>query len=163
MSGTRTRTVQFEDPEDLAAAARGKSGLELLRQLCAGRAPAAPIQATLGFDLLEVQDGFARYQAEPGEHWFGVTGVAHGGSIASLLDAAMGSAVLTTLGPTVTCAVAGLNVHFTRALTLRTGPLVCEGWVVHRGSRLVTAEARLSDGQQRLLAHGSGTYSVVER
>lgn len=163
MSGTRTRTVHFEDPALLLAAAQGKTGIELLRQLSAGKVPAAPIQTTIGFDLVDVQDGFARFQATPGEHLFGATGVVHGGVVASLLDAAMGAAVMTTLDALSSYAAVGLNVHFTRSLTLRTGRVLAEGWVVHRGSRLVTAEARLNDGQARLLAHGSGTYSLTER
>lgn len=65
MTGLRTRTVDFEDPAALVEAARGKLGIDLLRELCSGKSPAAPIQATLGFDLVEVQDGFARFQATP--------------------------------------------------------------------------------------------------
>jgi uncharacterized protein (TIGR00369 family) len=163
MNGSRTRTVDFEDPAALVEAARGKAGIELLRELCSGRSPAAPIQATLGFDLVEVQDGFARFQATPGEHLFGATGAVHGGVAATLLDSAMGAAVMTTLDAVTSYATANLNVHLTRSISLRTGRVVAEGWVVHRGSRLVTAEARLNDEQGRLLSHGSATYSLSQR
>jgi uncharacterized protein (TIGR00369 family) len=163
MSGTRTRTVDFENPAALLAAARGKAGIDVLRELSAGKVPAAPIQVTLGFDLVDVQDGFARFQCIPGEHLFGATGAVHGGVTATLLDSAMGAAVMTTLDAATAYATANLNVHLTRSISLRTGRMIVEGWVVHRGSRLVTAEARLHDEQGRLLAHGTATYSLTER
>lgn len=163
MKGSRTRTVDFEDPAALLAAAQGRPGIEVLRELSLGKVPAAPIQATLGFDLVDVQDGFAAFQCTPGEHLFGPTGAVHGGIAATLLDSAMGAAVMTTLDGATSYATANLNVHLTRSISLRTGRIVAEGWVVHRGSRLVTAEARLNDAQGRLLAHGSATYSLTDR
>jgi uncharacterized protein (TIGR00369 family) len=163
MSGSRTRTVDFEDPEALVDSARGRLGIDVLRDLCTGRAPAAPIQVTLGFDLVEVQDGFARLQSTPGEHLYGATGTVHSGVVATLLDAAMAAAVMTTLDAVTSYTTTNLNVHVTRSISLRTGRILVEGWVVHRGSRLVTAEARINDEQNRLLAHGTGTYSLGER
>jgi uncharacterized protein (TIGR00369 family) len=163
MGGKRTRTVDFDDPSAAASAAEGKSGIELLRELIAGKLPPAPIQATLGMQLSEVSDGFAKLVLEPGEHLYGSFNVVHGGVTATLLDAAMGAAVLTTLDASTGSSTVTLNVHLTRAVTSRMARVVAEGWVVHRGRRLVTAEARLNDEQGRLLAHGSATYSLTER
>lgn len=137
--------------------------MELLRGLIEGEVPPAPIQATLGMELLEVTDGFAKLGLEPGEHLYGSFNAVHGGVTATLLDAAMGAAVLTTLDAATGCSTVTLSVHFTRAITSRMSRVVVEGWVVHRGSRLVTAEARLNDEQGRLLGHGSGTYALNER
>jgi acyl-coenzyme A thioesterase PaaI-like protein len=75
----------------------------------------------------------------------------------------MSAAVMTTLDAATGHTTAMLTVHLTRAITARTAKVSAEGWVVHRGSRLVTAEARLNDEQGRLLGHGSGTYSLNER
>jgi uncharacterized protein (TIGR00369 family) len=163
MRGKRTRTVQFDDPAAAATATEGKPGLALLEELINGQAPPAPIQATLGMEVTEAGDGFAKLQLQPGEHLYGSFNVVHGGVTATLLDAAMGAAVLTTLDAATGCSTAALSVHFTRAFTARVSRVFAEGWVVHRGSRLVTAEARLTDEQGRLLGHGSGTYSLVDR
>ncbi|RYZ06435.1 MAG: PaaI family thioesterase [Myxococcales bacterium] len=163
MGGKRTRTIQFDDPAAAAATTMGKSGLELLRALIESQVPAAPIQLTLGMELTEVSDGFAKLELEPGEHLYGSFGVVHGGVTGTLLDGAMGAAVLTTLDAKTGCSTVTLSVHFTRAITTRMPRVVVEGWVVHRGSRLVTAEARLKDAQGRLIAHGSGTYALTER
>lgn len=163
MGGKRTRTFDFDDPPSSASAAAGKSGIDFLRELIAGKAPPAPIQATLGFELVEVSDGFAKLVLEPGEHLYGSFNTVHGGVTATLLEAAMGAAVMTTLNAVTGYTTATLTVHATRPMGPRTTKVVAEGWVVHRGSRLVTAEARLSDEQGRLLAHGSSTCALLER
>jgi uncharacterized protein (TIGR00369 family) len=163
MGGKRTRTVEFDDPATVATAGSGKAGLELLRELIESKLPPAPIQVTLGMQLTEASDGFAKLELEPGEHLYGSFNVVHGGVTGALLDAAMGAAVLTTLDAVTGCSTVTLSVHFTRAITTRMTRVVAEGWVVHRGSRLVTAEARLHDDQGRLIGHGSGTYATTER
>ncbi len=163
MSGSKTRTISFDDPTVIAASAAGKKGLELLREMIAGKLQVPPIQATLGFELVEVKDGFARYQLAPGDHLYGALNAVHSGVAATLLDSAMGAAVLTVLDASSGASTAGLTVHLTRAITARSGLVFAEGWVVHRGSRLVTTEGRLNDEQGRLLAHGSATYALTER
>jgi uncharacterized protein (TIGR00369 family) len=163
MGGKRTRTVEFDDPELTAASALGKPGIELLRDLIDGKLPPAPLQVTLGFQLAAVSDGFARFELTPGEHLHNSVGVVHGGVAATLLDSAMGAAVMTTLDAVTGYTTATLTVHLTRAISSRTVKVAAEGWVVHRGSRLVTAEGRLTDEQGRLLAHGMATCALVER
>jgi uncharacterized protein (TIGR00369 family) len=163
MGGSKTRTIEFDDPAVTAAGAVGKKGIDFLRDIIAGKLPPAPIQATLGFELIDVQDGFAKFQMVPGEHLYNPMSSVHGGVAATLLDSAMGAAVLSVLDATTGYSTAGLTVHLTRAITTRMERLVAEGWVVHRGSRLVTTEGRLTDEQGRLLAHGSATCALVER
>ena len=60
MSGNRTRKVDFQDPALTASGAVGKSGLDFLRDIVAGKVPAPPLHATLGFQLVDVADGVAR-------------------------------------------------------------------------------------------------------
>jgi uncharacterized protein (TIGR00369 family) len=163
MAGKRTRTVDFDDPAAIAVAAVGKTGLELLREIIAGKLQAAPIQATLGYSIVEVGDGFAKLQLVSGEHLYGLANVVHSGVAGALLDAAMGAAVMTTLDATTSYTTSTLSVHLTRPISSRASKILAEGWVVHRGSRLVTAEARLNDEQGRLLAHGSATCALAER
>ena len=51
----------------------------------------------------------------------------------------------------------------TRGMTVKTGAFVAEGRVVHRGSRIMTAEGKLLDGEGKLLAHGTTTCMLLER
>jgi len=147
----------------VAVASQGKPGIELLLEAITGKLPTGPLLAALGCQLTEVRDGFARFDLVPSEQLHSPTHAVHGGVPSTLLDAAMGAAVLTTLDGVSGYTTATMTVHVTRAITPRTLKLIAEGWVVHRGSRLVTAEGRLSDEQGRLLAHGSATCALTER
>jgi uncharacterized protein (TIGR00369 family) len=139
------------------------NGLELLRAILTGAHPKAPIQKTLGFDLVAADDGMARFRLVPGEQHYNPMGSVHGGVACTLLDSAMGAAVHSTLGDRHAYATTDVHVHLTRAITAKTGPIVAEGRVVHRGSRLLTAEGRLTDEQGKLLAHATATCLVLER
>src|SRR5438067_13224842 len=85
----RTRTVTWEDPFEVPRAAAGRSGLELLRDVFSGKLPPPPITATMGFRGVEVEDGLAVFEVEPGEHLYNPIGSAHGGFPMPLLDASM--------------------------------------------------------------------------
>jgi uncharacterized protein (TIGR00369 family) len=67
----------------------------------------------------------------------------------TLLDAGVG---YTTLE---------LKTNFVRPITLDTGPIRCEGTVVHGGSRVATAEGKLTDAAGKLLAHGTTTCLIL--
>jgi uncharacterized protein (TIGR00369 family) len=139
------------------------TGLQLLRGIIDGSIPAAPIQRTLGFDLIEAEEGRARFRGQPAEHLYNPMGSVHGGVACTLLDSAMGSAVMSTLDEKSGYTTADLTVHLTRPITTRTGPIVAEGRILHRGSRVATAEGRLTDGEGRLLAHATTTCLIIPR
>ena len=51
-------------------------------------------------------------------------------------------------------------MNFVRPVVVGTGRLRAEGRVIHAGSRLATAEARLTDAAGKLYAHAVGTCLV---
>jgi uncharacterized protein (TIGR00369 family) len=158
---TRTRTHTWSDPLATAAAARSMSGLEFLTAMAAGELAPPPIMSTLGFSGLEVGPGWARFSFTPGEHHYNPVGSVHGGVAATLLDSALGCAVHTTLAAGVGYTTVDLQVSFVRPLTAATGPVRCEGRVIHAGGRVATAEARVTDADERLYAHGTATCLIL--
>jgi uncharacterized protein (TIGR00369 family) len=74
----------------------------------------------------------------------------HGGVLATVLDTAAG------------CTSQDLTVRFLRPVTLASGMLRCEGSVLSRGRRTALAEARLLDGEDRLVAHATSTCLIFE-
>jgi uncharacterized protein (TIGR00369 family) len=163
MDQQRTRHVKWEDPAGIARAAMGRTGVAFLRAILEGAIPPAPIQATLGFDLVAVEEGVVRFRGQPGEHLYNPMGTVHGGVAATLLDSAMGSAVMTTIDEKSAYTTVDLVVHLTRPITATSGPLVAEGRVLHRGGRVATAEGRLIDAEGRLLAHATTTCLITAR
>jgi acyl-coenzyme A thioesterase PaaI-like protein len=58
------------------------------------------------------------------------------------------------------CTSQDLSVKFLRVITLSTGPLRCEGTVLHFGSRTALAEARLSDGHGKLYEQATSSCLI---
>lgn len=159
---TRSRTVNWEDPLGLVAAAQGRSGLELMQELIAGHHPPPPIAQTLGFALIAVAFGEATFSLEPGEHLYNPIGVVHGGVAATLLDSAMGCAVHSTLAAGERYTTLELKVNYVGAILADTGTVTATAKIVHRGGRTATAEARaISERGGKLLAHGTTTCLIM--
>lgn len=163
MSTHRTRTIEWQDPMITAAGARGRTGLGFLRAIIDGTIPPPPIGAALGFELIAAEDNVARFRGLPAEYQYNPMGAVHGGYACTLLDSAMGCAVMTTLDEHTAYTTTDLSIHLTRAITARTGPIIAEGRVIHRGRRVVTAEGRLCDEEGRLLAHGTTSCLLMPR
>jgi uncharacterized protein (TIGR00369 family) len=158
----RTRTHTWEDPSIAAAAAATMSGLEFLTALASGSLPAPPIMSTLGFEGFTVGPGWARFTFTPAEHHYNPIGSVHGGVAATLLDSALGCAVHSTLPVGVGYTTIDLQVSMVRAMTSTTvGPLRCEGRVIHAGSRVATAEGRITGPDERLYASATATCLVI--
>jgi uncharacterized protein (TIGR00369 family) len=159
---SRSRTLVWQDPLPTAAAGATMSGLEYLRAIAAGEMPPPPIAVTMRMRPVELAEGLAVFEGEPGEEHYNPIGVVHGGYAATLLDSALGSAVHTTLPAGVAYTSLGVEVKFVRPLTRDTGRVLCEATVVHRGRRQATAEGRVLAAETRkLLAHGTTTCMIL--
>jgi uncharacterized protein (TIGR00369 family) len=159
----RKRTIEWSDPQATAGAAAGKTGRAFLENIVAGVTPPAPIQHTLGFRLDAVGDGKAQFVGTFGEHMYNPMAGVHGGILATLLDSAMGCAVMSLLDEKTGYTTADLVVHFTRPVTAGTGEFVAKGEVIHRGKRLMTAGGQLLDSNGKLLAHATCTCMLLDR
>jgi uncharacterized protein (TIGR00369 family) len=158
----RSRTVRWADPLKTAARLREMSGIEAMRVLMRGDVPPPPIAATLDLWPVEVEEGRAVFAVRPAEFHYNPIGVVHGGLAATLLDSAMGCAVQTTLPAATGYTTLELHTNFVRPITRDTGPLRCEGVVLHRGRTMATAEGRVVvEATGKLVAHGTTTCAVM--
>lgn len=157
----RSRTTTWTDPTGLADAVRELSGLELFRRLIAGELPMPSIGKTIGFRLIEAEEGRAVFEGEWGEHLLNPAGGLHGGWYGLVLDSAMGCAVHSTLPAGTGYTTLEYKVNITRGVTAESGKLRAEGWVVHRGRRTATAEGRVVDAAGKVYAHGSETCLIL--
>jgi uncharacterized protein (TIGR00369 family) len=158
----RKLTVRWADPAAVLEAARGMSGRQYLEAVARGELPPPPIAELLGMEIVEVGDGRATFATQPHEQHYNPIGVVHGGLAATLLDSAMGCALQSTLETAAGYTTLELKVNFTRPMTSRTGRVFAEAQIVHRGSRVATAEARLISAEDgKLLAHGTSTLLIL--
>jgi uncharacterized protein (TIGR00369 family) len=136
------------------------SGLAFVQGLVDGTLPLNTIAATLGYDIAEAARGRVVVTATPNETHLNPAGTVHGGLAATLLDSAMGLAIQSTLEPGVGSTTLEFKISLVRPITPETGLITAEGVVLTCGRRVGTAEGRITDGDGRLLAHGTTTCLI---
>jgi len=137
------------------------TGRELLQAGVEGKLPLAPMGPVLNFRLVEVGDGTAVFEGEPGPQHLNPLGSVHGGWALTLIDSACGCAAHSTLPAGVGYTTVETKVNFTRAIRPDGATLRTEGRVVSRGRTIITTEARILDADGRLVAHGTSTLMVL--
>ena len=139
---------------------KAMTGLEFVQGLAAGTLPLNRMAQTLGYDVTEADSGRVVTTAQPTDAHLNPAGTVHGGLAATLLDTAMGLAILSTLDKGVSQTTLEFKISLLRPITPETGTIRAEGVVLSRGRRISTAEGRLTDTQGRLLAHGTTTCLI---
>lgn len=158
----RTRTVSWHDPEVFKQGA-SMNGVEFLTAILDGRLPRPPIAELLGFVGLEVEKGRVVFEMKVGEYHYSPLNTVHGGITATLLDTVMGCAVQSVLDAGGGYTTTDLHIRYLRAATIDSGTLRAEGTVVHQGSRVVTAEGRVTDSRGKLIATGTTGCLLLPR
>ena len=135
-------------------------GLGQLQAMVDGVMPPPPIMATLGFTDLRPERGRVVVEMPAAEFHYNPLGGVHGGVISALLDTAAGCAVHSTLEVGEGYTSLDLTVKFLRPVTVDSGLLTAEGLVLQRGRRTALAQAQLTDGQGRLVAHATSSCMI---
>jgi uncharacterized protein (TIGR00369 family) len=157
----RSRTFSWGDPAIGMAVARSLSGLDFVRGVMRGEIPAPPVMDLIEFRLAKVEPGEVTFGFEPAEFHYNPMGSVHGGIVSTLLDSAMGLAVLTQLPAGSGFSTLEVKVNFVRGVSARIGKLLAVGQVVHGGARVASAEGRLVDLQGKLYAHSTTTCLIL--
>ena len=141
---------------------RQMSGLEFVRGLVDGSLPLNTIARTLGYDIVEVEEGRVVISCMPNDSHLNPSGTVHGGLSATLLDSCMGLSIWTTLEKGLAQTTLEFKITLLRPVTPETGLIRAEGTVLNRGRRVGAAEGRLTDAQGKLLAHATTTCLVFD-
>jgi len=143
----------------------GLTGLEQLQRIFSPDHPdrRPGIGKTMGFDVVEIEEGRVVFGATPDERHYNPIGTVHGGFAATLLDSAVGCAVHSVLPAGKGYTTLELKVAYHKAMTTRTGPVRAEGKVVHAGRRAAFAEGRIIGADGVLYATATSTLLVFDR
>ncbi|MCJ8311185.1 MAG: PaaI family thioesterase [Hyphomicrobiales bacterium] len=159
MDGVRAEAgFGLSDP----AVIREMSGLEYLRGILEGRFPAPTISRAMNMRMLEIEEGKVAFCGTPGPDYCNPMGTVHGGYMATLLDSALGCCIHSTCAPGYASTSIDLKVNFVRPVFPHTGRLIARAHVVHPGRQIATTEARLTDENGKLYAHGSQACSIFK-
>ena len=121
------------------------------------------IGKTLGFRVVEIEEGRVVFAGSPGREVYNPIGVVHGGYAATLLDSACGCAVHSQLSADQAYTTLELKVAYHRRDHRETGEVRAEGRVIQMGRRAAFAEAKLTDSAGRLYASATSTLLVMQR
>ena len=159
---TRSRTITWQDPAEAAVQSQGLTGLEILHRISSGLISGPPAAELVGFAPTYVMPGRVVFAYEPREEHYNMLGAVHGGILTTVLDTVMGSAVQSKLEAGIATVTIELKTSFVHPVTLASGILRAEGTVVHPGSRVATAEAKLEGEDGTLYAHASSTWLIYD-
>ena len=141
---------------------KAMSGLEFVQGLVHGTVPLNTFAQTLGYDVTEVLSGRVVVTAVPNGTHLNPSGTVHGGFAATLLDSCMGLAIRSTLEKGFGQTTLEFKVSLVRPITPETGVIKAVGMVLSQGRRVGTAEGQVTDGEGRLLAHGTTTCLIFQ-
>ncbi|WP_296596114.1 PaaI family thioesterase [Phenylobacterium sp.] len=161
MTAAYSHTVTWDPPPERGRYA-GHNGLDVMRRTLAEGGARSPISALMDFDLVRADLGHVVFEGRPGPQHVNPIGIVHGGFAATLLDAALWSAVQTTIEPGQGNTTVDLKVNYFRPMTADMGLVTCEATIVNRGSRIAMAEGRITDRAGKLYAHGASTLMILK-
>ncbi len=145
-------------PQEIA----GMSGKQQLQAAIEGRLPQPAMAKTMSYRLVEVGDGFAALEGEPGPHVLNPTGTAHGGWALALIDSATACACQSLLPPGTNYTTIETKANFSRPIRPDTGRVRAEGRVITHGKQIISAQAKVLSQDGRVLAHGTSTMMVLK-
>lgn len=159
-----TDAIFARGPEDLPTRETllSMSGFDYMQGMLAGRLPHPAIAQIMGYRLDHVAPGRVRFRGAAAFVHTNPFGAVHGGWYGTVLDSALGCAVMTVVPQGRWYTTLEYKVNLTRALPLGT-EVLAEGIVDHAGRTTATARAEIrgcTDG--RLYATGTTTCIILE-
>ena len=144
--------------EELAA----RSGLEIMQDILAGRISGAPIAALSNFRLDAVGDGRVAFRGAPGFDHLNPMGTVHGGWYGTILDSALGCAVMTKTPVGSVYTTLEYKVNIIRPIPPGT-EVIAEAETAHAGRSTAVANGTIRGAEDgRLYATGSTTCIIMK-
>lgn len=159
MSGARGEPLFGPAPD--RASLLALSGLEFMQGMLAGTLPHPGIARPLNYRLWSVEPGRVAFRGTPGPDHLNPVGAVHGGWYGTILDSAMGCAVMTAVPQGRWYTTLEYKVNLTRALPPGTGAEAL-GILDHAGRSTAVARGEVrgvEDG--RLYATATTTCIIL--
>jgi uncharacterized protein (TIGR00369 family) len=152
--------LRWQDPGPLYAARPDNSGLEYLRGMANGEMLRPPVAQALGIEVVAADPGKVRFSMPVHAFLLNHLGFLAGGIVSTVMDVALGCAVLSAVRPDQDIVSVDLRVEFLRPVTADGEEVVVDAEVVHLGRNRALAECRAMDGKGKLVAVGSGNCLI---
>lgn len=120
----------------------------------------AEFTGNLGMETGLMAEGTCEMQLVVDERHLSTAERVHGGVFFTMLDTAMGRAVISVLPEGQGCATVEAKINYFRPV--QRGRLLARATVVSKTRRTAYAEASLLDEDERLVARATGTFFLTE-
>lgn len=118
-----------------------------------------PIAKLIGFRLASYERGRTVFELDAGPQHMNPMGTLHGGILCDLADAAMGTALATTLEDGETFTTIELKINFLKPIWIAR--LTATGKIVRRGRTISLMECDVTDEKGSLVARASSTCMIL--
>lgn len=118
-----------------------------------------PLKSFLNMEMGGGAPGTGVATVDIGPEHLNPNGVVHGAVLFAMVDTAMGKATMSVLDEGKFCSTVELSHRFIRPAS--SGRLTGTATVVKQGRHLVHLEARVIEGDDRLIATAAGTFAVI--
>ena len=120
----------------------------------------SPYFQLLAMKVVEVRPGSSRLEIDLDRKHLQPFGFVHGGVFASIIDAACFWSIFHEIeDPKASATTVDLKVNYLAPAA--SGRLIATGSRIKTGKRLGYAEASVTDGKGKLLAHGTSTLMIL--
>lgn len=153
-----------QNPDEISSRADilSMSGLEFMQRFLKGEIAGAPIAGTLNLNLLDVEEGRVVFAGTPDFGALNPSGAVHGGWYGTLLDSALGCAVMTKVPKGSVYTTLEYKVNITRAIPPGT-TVHCTAWTDHAGRSTSVAHGEIRGAEDgKLYATGSTTCLIMK-
>lgn len=116
-----------------------------------------PLLDTLAIEVVSAAEGTSHLRMTVDERHLRTLDMLHGGVTATLLDTALGYAVMSLAADGFHAVTVQLNVNFTRPAA-KGGLLEAVGRVLHAGSTTAVASGEVRNTDGELIATATGTF-----
>jgi len=119
----------------------------------------SPFLDHMGIEVLARSDGYSELRLPVREHLLNSRSTVQGGVLATLIDAAVGSAVSSTLEPGQEMVTVELKINY-----LHPGKgeyLIARGRMHHRGRTLAVGIAEIENPEGKKVAMGTATFMML--
>ena len=116
----------------------------------------------MGMELIKVEPGDIEYSMELTEDHLATPTFAHGGSLSALMDGILGVAALSAVAEEGKM-VATIEFKINYLAPAEVGQKVIgAGKVLHKGSRLLVTEGKITDSKGVVVASATGTFRAYD-
>lgn len=119
-----------------------------------------PLGQFIGMTIERPSPGVAVARAAANATHHNPHGFVHGGIVFTLVDTSMGAAVMSMLPGGQRCSTIECQVRFLRPVV--DADLVCTTTVVKPGRRVFHLESKVTTGDGKTVATGTGSFAVID-